>query len=472
MKASRWLQRDLLRRLMLPVLGIVLLTGAATAYNAHSLIERVFDRWLLDAARALAEQVAFRDGQAVVVLSAQSEAILTYDIVDRVTYQVRQGDRHVLGQQGLAARGDDERQYSAGARAFNGVFDGRPVRIAWVPVRGPAGELAEVEVAETLAKREGASKALMVVFAPVAVLVLLAAAAVGIAVRRTVQPLEKMAAQWNERSHASLLPMPTEEVPRELLPFALALNDLLTRVRELVLRERHFASTAAHQLRTPLAGLQLAIARAAQCPDLQSTRAALAGLEASTQRTARLVQQLLLLARLDPEGRGQVELEEVDLVALAREVGEAYMDAAIAKDIQLELGSVRDEVIVPGQADLLREALGNLIDNAIRYTPPGGRIEMAVDAQPPSITVADSGAGIRQEDAAKVFERFVRGHGTGSEGTGLGLAIVKEIAALHHAEVLLESPMGEGARFVLRFAANSARTADTADRSKAAALGD
>lgn len=448
--AGRWLERDLLRRLLLPVLGLVLVAGGVTAYSADTLMEEIFDRWLLDAARALASQVRFDGDRAMVQLSPQSEALLVYDAVDRVSYEVMQGGRHVVGDRDLPLAGEDVDTYSAGARAFDSVYKDKRVRVGWVLVPGP-GEPTTVLVAETMAKRDTATRALMVVFAPVPALVLLAAIAVGVAVRRTVQPLQGMAAMWNERSHASLDPVPTEDVPRELLPFAAALNDLLGRVRELVRRERNFASMAAHQLRTPLAGLQLGIARAAQCPDLESTRGVLAGLEAATQRTARVMQQLLLLARLDPEGRGSVELAPVDLVGLAREVGEAYMDAAIARDIALELLPARPAVQVEGQADLLREALGNLLDNAIRYTPPGGRVELHIGIAPPCLSVSDTGPGIGPEDQARVFERFVRGDGTTGEGTGLGLAIVREIAALHHATVDVHSTPGRGARFELQF---------------------
>ncbi len=449
-RTDRWLQRDLLRRLLLPVLAIVLLTGAATAFNAHELVEEVFDRWLLDAARSLATQIHFEGTRAVVELSPQAEAMLRYDVEDRVSYEVTQGQRHLIGDRGLPLEGDDDDAYGGGDRAYDSVVLGKRVRIASVPVPGP-GEPALVIVAETQAKRDNATRALLLVIAPVWALVLLAALGVGMAVRRTVRPLERMAAQWSEHSHASLDPIPTEDVPRELRPFAVALNDLLGRVRELLLRERHFAATAAHQLRTPLAGLQLGLARAAECPDLESTRKALANLEITTQRTARLVQQLLWLARLDPEGRGRIELAPVDLVAVAREVGEAYMDAAIERDIALELASTRPSVVVHAQADLLREALGNLIDNAIRYTPSGGRVELAVGIDPPSISISDSGAGIRPEQRGRVFERFVRGEGTYGEGTGLGLAIVKEIATLHRAEVLLDVAVARGARFVFRF---------------------
>lgn len=448
----RWLQRDLLRRLLLPVLAIVLLTGAITAYSAHLLVEGVFDRWLLDSARALATQVRMSDGRPIVDLPPQSEAILRYDAVDRVYYEVRQGDAHIAGDRDLPLDGSDVREYDA-ARAYDGVVGGRAVRLGLVRVAGPGAQPLFIAVAETRAKRDRATRDLWLVLAPVAALVLAAAVAVALAVRRTVRPLERMAALWNERSHASLEAMRTGDVPRELLPFALALNDLLARVRELLLRERRFATTAAHQLRTPLAGLQLAIARAASCPDLASTRAALAGLEQATQRTARLLQQLLALSRLDPEVRGAIDLAPVDLVGIARDVGEAYMDAAIARGVRLELVAPPVAVPVQGQADLLHEALGNLVDNAIRYTPPGGLVEIAVGMRPPQLSVADSGPGIRSEDAERVFERFVRGDGTAGEGSGLGLAIVREIAALHRAEAFLDSSSrAQGSRFVLRFA--------------------
>jgi signal transduction histidine kinase len=134
-------------------------------------------------------------------------------------------------------------------------------------------------------------------------------------------------------------------------------------------------------------------------------------------------------------------------------VGEAYIDAAIERGIGMELVPARKEVLVAGQADLLREALGNLIDNAIRYTPSGGRVEIAITDDPPSISVLDSGPGIPPEERGKVFERFVRGEGTVGAGSGLGLSIVKEIASLHGAEVRLDAGAERGARFMLRFPA-------------------
>lgn len=145
-------------------------------------------------------------------------------------------------------------------------------------------------------------------------------------VRRSIRPLEAIAARWNERSHTSLDPIRASDMPRELMPFATALNGLLQRIRDMLARERQFAATAAHQLRTPLTGLQLGLARAAEAPDLEATRCVLRELEQNTQRSARMVQQLLSLGRLDPELRGALDCRDTDLVALAivREIAELH----------------------------------------------------------------------------------------------------------------------------------------------------
>ena len=454
MKASkpRWLQRQLTRRLMFPVLALVALTVFLGAYGAQRLVDRVFDRWLLDTARSLADQVEVVNGQPVVELSRQAEALLTYDIVDQTHFEVVQGSKHLLGQRGIPVHGDREGRYSFGGRAYDAHFDGEDVRVAWVPVTGAGKEGVAVMAAETLTKRRFARHDLMVTMAPIGILVLIAALVIGLTVQRTIRPLERIAARWNERSHASLDSIPIDDVPRELLPFATALNDLLGRVRAMLDRERRFAATVAHQLRTPLAGLRLGLARAASEPDVSSMRGVLADLGTTTQRTARLVQQLLALGRLDAEGRTALELVDIDLTALVRDVGESYMDSALEKRIELELASSATVVLVSGQPNLLSEAFGNLIENAIHYTPAGGRILISVDAASRSVSVDDSGPGVAVEEQQAVFERFVRGRDSVGEGSGLGLSISKEIAVLHGAELTLSSSSLGGACLTMRFA--------------------
>jgi two-component system sensor histidine kinase TctE len=450
------LLRLLLLRLMAPLLAIVAVTGALGLATAQRLTDRTFDRWLLDAARALVGQVRFDDGRARVRLGGDAQAILEFDVVDRINFSVVQGDRLVAGQAGIPRQGERTLRYPDG-ETFDAVYQGRPVRVAAVDVGSGTGRVTAL-VAETLAKRDAARRDLRLMLLPLGVLMIAAAAAIVLALRWTLRPLQAIAERWNAQSHASLLPIASHDVPRELLPFAQALNDLLDRIAQMLARERRFVSNAAHQIRTPLAGLQLGLSRAAEAPDLARARAVIAELQRTTQRTARLLQQLLLLGRLDPEAAKELPREPVDLAALAHQVGESELDTALARRIDLEFDAPPQPVTVTAHADLVGEALANLVDNALRYTPEGGMVLITVRPGPPTVAVDDSGPGIAASERATVFERFVRGRQAGAwaEGSGLGLAIVREIAELHGATVAIDDSALGGARVEMRFAEGQA----------------
>ncbi|MBV8379753.1 MAG: sensor histidine kinase [Paucibacter sp.] len=455
MNSRSGLQSQLQLQLMLPILGIVLASSLLSWVGAQFMVNSVFDGWLLDAARSLATQVGFDAGRASLVLSPQARAMLVYDVVDTTSYEVIQDARLVVGTAGIPTSGSGLWRYGVTARAYDGVFNGQPVRVASVTLRAPGQADTLVLVCETLHKREEAHRNLVLIVAPVVLLVIVAAFAIGRAVRRTLRPLELIAADWNESSNTSLKAIPTTGVPSELMPFANALNGLLQRVRDLLERERQFAATAAHQLRTPLTGIQLGLSRAAQAEDVGTVRAILAELGGATQRISRLIQQILALSRLDPELQRSVDFGKVDLAALAREIGESYADAAFRKGISLELEMADADpsspaCIVNGDRELLSEALGNILDNAIRYTPPQGRVIIELDTRAVTLSIHDSGPGIAPDDQERIFERYVRGRHSDGAGSGLGLAIAREIAALHGAQLDAEaSPLG-GARFVLR----------------------
>ena len=449
------LWRDLLRRLLLPLLLIVAATGALGVYTAQTLTDRTFDRWLIDAARSLARQVHFVKGQAQVDLGGDAEAILAYDVVDSTYFSVRQNQHHVAGHHNVPNSGLRVTQYEDG-QVFDASFGGQPVRVAAINV-GSGTAQAQVLVAETLFKRRSVRADLQLMLLPLGGLLLAAAVAIMLALRWTLRPLELIAARWNERSHRSLQTIDIHGVPRELLPFANALNDLLDRIHQLLLRERRFAANAAHQIRTPLAGLQLGLSRAAAAPDLASVRGVIAELQHSTQRTARLLQQLLALGRLDPETAFDLERTPVDLVALAHDVGGLYLDAALARRIDLELVAPTAPVVAWVQAELVSEALGNLVDNALRYCPPGSRVEIGVQAEPPALVVSDSGPGLPAAERELVLERFVRGSAASGEGSGLGLAIAREIAELHRASLRLEDSALGGLAVKLTFPADLSR---------------
>jgi two-component system sensor histidine kinase TctE len=450
-RRGQWLRRELTLRLMLPLLPIVVATAALGAFTAHRLADQVFDRWLFDAAQSVSVLVRFEHGAAWLDLPVAAERLLLYDEVDRTYFSVSQGGRLLAGVPDIPDRGDRTRRSHQG-ESYDARFGGLPVRVAHVVVSDRSGHQADVRVAETLTKRQRVTQELEAVLLPMGLLVLAAAAAIVLAVRRTVQPLERIAAQWSEHSHQSLTEIRDDDLPRELAPFAAALNDLLARIRAVLARERQFAATAAHQLRTPLAGLQLGLARAAESPDLATAREVINELSHNTQRAARLVQQLLALGRLDPEHRGDLDAQAVDLVALAQDVGSAYTDQALARAIELELVAEPQRVMTTVQPELVAEALSNLIDNALRYTPSGGRVQVEVTDRPPQLIVADSGPGIPEDERELVFERFARGRHARGDGSGLGLAIVRDIAALHGALLRVNDSAWGGARFAICFA--------------------
>ena len=451
-RRPRWLRRELLVRLMLPLLAIVALAGILGATTAQRLTDHVFDRWLLDSARSLADQVRFVDRRAQLDLPQVAHAMLAYDEIDHVDYGIEQDGRLLLGQAGIPHAGEREQVYPNG-RAYVAVFAGRPVRVAavQVDVDGGTHSHAIVLMAETTLKRQETQRQVLAMLLPLGLLLAGAAFAIDYALRSTLRPLNAIAQRWNEHSHQSLEPIGVDEVPRELLPFAGALNDLLRRIHALLERERQFVTTVAHQLRTPLAGLRLGLARAAEATDLPTSRQLLGELDRSTQRTARLLQQLLAIGRLDPEVRGGLDFVATDLVALAHDVGAAYMEFALDKHIDLELQAPAGPVLATVQPVLMSEALGNLLDNALRYTPHGGRVQISFDPDGPAIQISDSGPGIAADEREQVFQRMVRGRMAEGDGSGLGLSIVRDIAALHDANVTLDpGPLG-GTRVTLRF---------------------
>lgn len=441
-RGSLRLRRQLTLRLMLPLIAIVVATAALGTVAARRLTDSVFDRWLFDAAQSVAPLIRFEDGRARLDLPAEAERLLLYDEVDRTYFSVGQGNTLLAGTAGIADSGSRLHRSPHGS-AFTTTFGGVPVRVALVDLHDDAGHHATVKVAETLQKRQRVERDLQLMLLPMAALVLAAAASISLAIRRTVQPLEDIAQRWNQRAQASLDPVDDEGLPGELLPFADALNELLARIRAMLERERHFAATAAHQLRTPLTGLQLGLARAAAAPDLSEARAVIRELESSTQRAAHLVQQLLLLGRLEMGGANQLSRELIDLVPLVQDVGAAHMDQALAKGLQLELHADSAPVLASVHVELLIEALGNLLDNAIRYAPSGSEVWVEVGDHPPRLAVHDGGPGVAPEDRALILERFKRGRSAPSGGTGLGLAVVRDIARLHEAKLELgQSPLG------------------------------
>ncbi len=436
------LYRRLTVRLLLPMLILVSGGGALGVYAATKLTSEVFDRWLLDAAVSLAQQVTGDGGAVKVDMPRSSQSMLAYDEIDQTFFSVEKDGAILLGTPGIPHVGTREIEYPSG-RAFDAEIGGQRVRVASARPSCTNCDGVTVLVAETLLKRQRVERSMFWIFSPMALLLLATMAAILMTVRRTVQPLESLAAQWNRESHESLRPIPPGDLPRELIPFSTALNDLLARIRQMLVRERRFAATAAHQLRTPLAALRLGLDRARRAPDLAATRAVLLELDASTDHTARMVQQLLLLGRLDPEQYASIELQPVDLCEVVRDVCSALSDIALARNVEIEVQAPDHPVVVLAQSELLAEAVANLVDNALKASPPRGLVRLAVSSDAPALEISDSGPGIPAHERDAVFEHFVRGEQTSWSGSGLGLSIVRDIAKLHRAKVSISDVPGK-----------------------------
>ena len=451
------LYRQLTLRLMIPLVLIVAVVGAAGLLSAGAETATVFDRWLLDAAVSLADQVRGGNGAGAnaVDLPEAARTMLAYDEIDHTWFSVVDGGRVLVGSAGIPDNGVNAATYPDG-RAFDAVYEGAQVRVAAVRAPCAGCEHVVVLVAETMLKRQRSNRVVQWLLIPLGLMLVVTCSAIWIAVRRTVQPLEALAEQWNRQAHASLRPIPEGDLPHELSPFATALNDLLSRIRGILVRERMFAAAAAHQLRTPLTALRLGMTRARNSPDLESARAVLDELMQVTEHTGRLVQQLMLLGRLDPEGRGDIDRAPVDLRDVARDVCGLFAEVALEQHIDLELQAPPTPVVVIAQSDLLVEALANLIDNAIKSAGRKGQVMVGVIASPPGLRICDNGPGIKPSERRLIFERYARGARPRWEGTGLGLAIVHDVAVLHGATVTVTDGELGGACFTIEFAPNGA----------------
>jgi two-component system OmpR family sensor kinase len=317
-----------------------------------------------------------------------------------------------------------------------------------------------IQVAQLLSVRQQrAAELALQTLRPFLLLLPVLALLIWFAVGLALEPLQRLTTQVKARRVDALDALPAERLPDEVQPLVLALNDLLGRLRSALERERAFMADAAHELRTPLTALYLQLGMLARASGEAERAAAMSTLSAGVQRAIHLVEQMLALARQEP--RAESPRVAVRLDELAREIVAELVPLADAGHIDLGVADAQPATIA-GDPEALRTLLRNLVDNAVRYTPAGGRVDVTVESTvgEARLTVSDDGPGIPPEERKRVFDRFYRRAGTVPSGSGLGLAIVKAIADTHRATLsLAEGPSGEGLAVSVTFPAQSA--ADT-----------
>jgi len=439
------LRRQLLVWLLPPLL-VLWATSSIIDYDiAKRFINLAYDRALLESALDIGRQVKDVNDRIYVDLPKVAIDMLQTGEQGKVYYRV-------TGPKGEYITGEpDLPELDLGLeRVIYGddTYLGKPIRMVAVrvPVRPGSGKgTVVIQVAEPVTVRTSSARDIMLrMMLPQVVLIYLAAVAVWYGVRRGLGALTRLRSEIEGRSERDLSPLPEAESPDEVQPLIRGMNELLQRLSHTLSAQRRFVADAAHQLRTPVAGLKTQAELALRLTDPRERQETLEQLHAATVRLSRLIQQLLTLARTEPEGQAGHALAPVDLEREMREATGEWVPIALQKNIDLGFEGPAQPVVVQGNAVLLREMLGNLIDNALRYSPAGSRVTVRVarEASEALLQVEDNGAGIPEEERPRVFERFYRVLGTDAEGCGLGLAIVREVAQGHGATVALDSGAG------------------------------
>jgi len=442
------LKRQLLLWLLLPQL-VLFLVGGALAYRiALNYAEKAIDQSLTQSVRSLARQVKPIGSGLLIDFPRAAQDIIEQDPKDRVSYMVSSPPgSFLIGNGKLPAPANTSNIQSNATWLYNAQVDGKPMRIALLEVdygEANAPQHLRVQVAKSLAVQERLTTELIAdMLAPLLLLGMALSVLVYGGISRGLQPLTRLQAQLGDRHKqvlSDLSPIELTQAPQEVHALAGALNQLLGTVRRSLGQEKRFLNDAAHQLRTPLAGLISQTELALGENDPQALRERLTKVLFGAKRSAHLVHQLLSLARNEVE----VKLEPLDVAALAREVAREWTPRALKAGMDLGFEGA-DHLQIMGAPLLLREALSNLIDNALTYAGAGSEVTLQVALQNSQVLleVADNGPGLAQDDLPHVFERFWRAS-TLPGGCGLGLAIVAEIAQRHggQARVCAAQPHG------------------------------
>ena len=439
---------SLRRRLLFLLSGTVLAAWLATAvftyFDARKEIGEMLDAHLAQSAGLIAAQLEHElddDHESTVPRQYKHERKIAFQVWDKKGRLLLRSSS--APETRLQSRSEGYGDAEIGGKRWR-IFSRWDERRHYVVQVGERYELRK-ELAESVA-----SHLLHPLYFALPALALL----IWLAVGAGLAPLSGIAREVARRAPDNLAHLDAGNAPREISPLIAALNALFDRLRTSLEQERRFTADAAHELRTPLAAVKTQAQVALGATGEAERDRALANVVSGTDRAAHLVEQLLVLARLDPQ-TALPPGQRVDLQALAQQGVAEIAPAAAGKGVEMSLAP-GDAAPVAGDAVLLAVLLRNLLDNAVRYTPRGGEVDVSVKpaAGGVSLAVVDTGPGIPESEHGKVFDRFHRILGTGEEGSGLGLSIVRRIAGLHRATVVLgEGPGGRGLRVEVTFSA-------------------
>ncbi len=439
------LRRRLLLFVSMPLLAVLVCGGIINYVIGLHYANKVYDRWLLDSANAMGDLVNSDAGRNE--LSEQARILLQFSVKDRNEFAVRSLRYGVLaGDEDLPQPRPDRASPQNPAVFTNFTDHDQAMRMVSVFIANKAdpGDILVISTAETVRKRQALARELLISTVPIELLLIcVAMALVWLGINRGLRVLEPLAHEIRMREAGDLSPLRSIDAPLEVQPLVATIDALLARLDRMLRQQQRFIADAAHQLRTPLAGLRLQAERALADPRPDTVREALVHVERLSAGTARAAGQLLALARAQAPDESLGAAAPLDLAEVVRDEVSARVPEAIAHGIDLGYRGPEHGVTVIGDAVLLRELLGNLIDNAARYGSRGNAVVtvgVQTDEDGTSVlSVQDNGPGVASELMPRLGERFFRAVGNNHEGTGLGLAIVREIAERHGADLVFSN---------------------------------
>lgn len=444
-EAALSLRSRLLLWLMVPLGALAVMNLAWARREARRTADMVQDRLLLGSARIIAQQIHFEDGLLDVAIPPAALELFQSRAQDRVYYRIASPRGVLLSgyaelpPPAVALRPEESTSFLAEVR-------GEPVRVVAyaqpvfaAPEEGPV----IIEVAQTLQDHDQLARTLWTATLRQDLWTMgLAGLLVWFALRRGLKDILRLRDEVGRRTPGSLEPLRPGPMPQELRPLVESLNGYIQRLDAQMAVRSRFIANASHQLRTPFAVLQTQASCGLRSPDPALKDEALGAMAEGVRQGTRLVNQLLALSRAEAGVQALRSGETVDLAALAQRVLEEQAPLAQARGLDLGLDCPEGPLDLAAPAAMVHELVANLVDNALRYTPAGGKVTLSLRRTPEGalLRVEDDGHGIRPEDRIRVFERFCRLAQDDTPGCGLGLSIVQEVARALGAEVRLSDP--------------------------------
>ena len=444
---------------------IIILDSTFLFYQGDTLRRETFDRDLAETAKSLGLIFKKSGEKKVHDIDEYSISLLLKEPHDKMFYSIRDD-------QGRFLFGNPELTYHAAEDLdptdpddFNVYFDtikGESIRVVSIPVEHTIKNVKKqffIQVAETRNQRKDIQKQIIFwIVIPQLILLISALILVRFAVKKGLSPILYLNEKIIARSYKDLKPIDIENVPLEVDRLVGSLNNLMNELDSAIKSENRFVNDAAHQLRTPLAGILAQVQLAQESQDTKEIKSRLEQISQSSKRLIHIINQLLSLSKTQPEAMHTSQFTQLDLVGLVKKTMQDLFSLADLKKIDLGFEGSSEAVFIMGDEQKLYDLIHNLIDNAIKYTPNLGKVNISVESKNNKICliVEDTGKGIPKEDQPNVFKRFYRGDNVTQSGedagAGIGLAIVKEIANMHDATIEIDSRNEKsGTRFYAYF---------------------